>query len=162
LLGSDHSERERVAAAILGAMSTENVELIRAMIPPAEVDVAALFRDDRLFEATVKASEAVIDPEVESFANWQGGTRYTGVEGFRQLWLDWLEPWESYHVEVDEMIDAGDKVVCLIRDRGRRPEVDAEIEIRASSVWEIRDGKVVKVAFYTDRAAAFEAAGLEL
>jgi ketosteroid isomerase-like protein len=142
-------------------MSKENVELLRAMIPPAEVDVAVLFRDDQLFEQMVAAFEAVIDPQVESLANWTGGTRYAGVDGFRQLWLDWLEPWESYHVEVDEMIDAGDMVVCLIRDRGRRSDVDAEVEIRASSVWEIRDGRIVKVAFYTDRAAALEAAGLD-
>jgi ketosteroid isomerase-like protein len=142
-------------------MSRDNVELIRAMIPPAEVDFAVLFRDDRLFEEMANAFETVIDPDVESVANWTGGSRYAGVEGFRQLWLDWLEPWESYHVQVDEVIDAGDKVVCLIHDRGRRPDVDAEVEIRASSVWEIRDGRIVKVAFYTDRAAAFEAAGLE-
>ena len=142
-------------------MSKENVELLRAMIPPPEVDVAALFRDDELFEQLTNAFEAVIDPQVEAFANWTGGTRYVGVEGFRQLWLDWLEPWESYHIEVDEMIDAGDKVLCLIRDRGRRPDVDAEVEIIASSVWEIRDGRVVKVGFYTDRGDAFEAAGVK-
>jgi ketosteroid isomerase-like protein len=127
-------------------MSRENVELIRAMIPPPEVDFAALFRDDELFEQTVKALEQFIDPEVESLANWMGGTRYVGVEGFRRLWLDWLEPWTTYYTEVEELIDAGDRVLVLIRDHGRRSDLDAEVELTASSVWELRDGKIVRVA----------------
>jgi ketosteroid isomerase-like protein len=142
-------------------MSRENVELIRALIPPPESDLAALFRDDELFEQTASALEAFIDPEVESLANWMGGTRYVGVEGFRSLWLDWLEPWTSYHTAVEELIDAGDQVLALIRDHGQRADTDAEIELTASSVWEIRGGKIVRVAFYTDRDDAFEAAGVK-
>jgi ketosteroid isomerase-like protein len=146
---------------ILSAMSRENVELIRALIPPPETDLAALFRDDELFEQTAGALEAIIDPEVEALANWMGGTRYVGVEGFRRLWLDWLEPWTSYYTEIDELIDAGDRVLALIRDHGQRADTDAEIELTASSVWEISDGKIVRVAFYTDRDDAYAAAGLE-
>jgi ketosteroid isomerase-like protein len=142
-------------------MSRENVELIRGLIPPPETDLAALFRDDELFGLTASALEAFIDPEVESVANWMGGTKYVGVEGFRRLWLDWLEPWTSYYTQVDELIDAGDRVLALIRDHGQRADTDAEIELTASSVWEIRDGKIVRVAFYTDRDDAFEAAGME-
>ena len=142
-------------------MSKENVELIRALIPPPETDMAALLRDDELFEQTAGALETIIDPEVESLANWMGGTRYVGVEGFRQLWLDWLEPWTSYHTEVEELIDAGDRVLALIRDHGQRTDTDAEVELTASSVWEVRDGRIVRVAFYTDRDDAFAAAGVE-
>ena len=141
-------------------MSKENVELIRALIPPPEIDLAALIRDDQAFGDLVGALEAVIDPEVESLANWMGGTRYAGVEGFRKLWLDWLEPWTSYHAHPEELVDAGDRVVVLTRDRARRQDTDAEIELTASSVWEVRDGRVVRVAFYTDREDAFDAAGV--
>jgi hypothetical protein len=28
---------------------------------------------------------------------WRGaGTTYSGIDGFREMWLDWLEPWASY------------------------------------------------------------------
>jgi ketosteroid isomerase-like protein len=144
-----------------GSMSKENVELIRTLIPPPETDLVTLIGDDQLFQAAAAALESVIDPEIESLANWMGGTRYVGVEGFRKLWLDWLEPWASYHQEVEELIDAGDRVLVLARDRGQRPDVNAEIEIIASSVWEVREGRVVRVAFYTDRDDAFDAAGVE-
>jgi hypothetical protein len=141
-------------------MSKENVELVRALIPPPETDLAPLFRDDELFWQTAGALEGVIDPEVESLANWMGGTRYVGVEGFRRLWLDWLEPWTSYHTQIEELIDAGDRVLALIRDHGERADTDAEIELTASSVWEIRERMIVRVAFYTDREDAFAAAGV--
>jgi hypothetical protein len=75
------------------------------------------------------------------------------------MWLDWLEPWATYYVRVDEMIDAGDRVVALIRDRARRHDVDAEVEISAGSVWTIRNQRVVKVEFRT-REGALDAAGL--
>src|ERR671922_1483963 len=100
-------------------MSQENVEIVRGLIPPPDADVAALLRDDSLFEQTSTALEPLIDPAVESVAIWQGGgaTTHVGIDGFRKLWLDWLEPWVTYHVGVDDVIDAGARIVVLIRDR---------------------------------------------
>jgi hypothetical protein len=141
-------------------MSRENVELIRALIPSPDTDLASLFRDDRLFGQAAAALGSVIDSEVRSVAAWQGGATYVGVEGFRQLWLDWLEPWAAYHSQIEELIDAGDRVVALVRDRGRRADVDAEVELISGSAWDIRDGKIAGVVFYGDRSEALEAAGL--
>jgi ketosteroid isomerase-like protein len=141
-------------------MSKENVELVRAVIPPADADIAALVRDDSLFEARIGALAPLLDPDFESVAAWQGGKTYTGLEGLRKLWLDWVEPWASYHVQVDELIDAGDRVVALVRDRGRRHDTEAEAEVITGSVWEIRDGRLVRVEFSRDRKEALEAAGL--
>jgi limonene-1,2-epoxide hydrolase len=141
-------------------MSQENVELVRGLIPPPDVDIASLLRDETLFEETRAALEPLVDSGVESVAVWQGGATYTGIEGFRAMWLDWLEPWATYHVSVDELIDAGDRVVVLIRDRGRRDDTDAEVEIIAGSVWQVRDGRIVRVEFCGNRDEALEAAGL--
>jgi ketosteroid isomerase-like protein len=84
-----------------------------------------------------------------------------GIDGFRQLWLDWLEPWVEYHTHLDELIDAGDRVVALIRDRGRRHDSDVEVELRAGSVWELRDGRIVGVEFFARQEDARAAAGLD-
>ncbi len=141
-------------------MSQENVDLIRALIPPPDVDLALLFRDDILFQQASAALEPVIDPDIESVAAFRGDATYNGVEGFRKLWLDWLEPWASYHTRVDDLIDAGDRVAVLIRDRARRHDTDFEVEVMSGSVWEIRQGRIIRVQFYRDRAATLEAAGL--
>jgi hypothetical protein len=142
------------------AMSRENVEIVRTLIPPPEVDVASLIRDESLFEQARAGFEPFVDPDVEAVAMWLPDTRtYAGIEGFRRMWLDWLEPWATYYVRVEKLIDAGDRIVALIRDRARRHDVDAEVEISAGSVWTIRDQRVVKVEFRT-REDALEAAGL--
>jgi hypothetical protein len=91
-------------------MSKENVELVRAVIPPADADIAALVRDDSLFEATIEALAPLLDPGFESVAVWQGGQTYTGVEGLRKLWLDWPELGATYcdpQVEFHSMFAAG-------------------------------------------------------
>ena len=100
-------------------MSQENVDVIRALIPPPDVDLALLFRDDILFQQASAALGPLIDPGIESVAAFRGDATYAGIEGFRKMWLDWLEPWATYHSRVDDLIDAGDRVAVLIRDRAR-------------------------------------------
>jgi hypothetical protein len=143
-------------------MSQENVEIVRALIPSPHIDIAALLRDDSLFDQARTALEPLVDPGAESVAIWQGGaaTTHVGIEGFRKLWLDWLQPWSSYHVRVDEVIDAGDRIVVLIRDRARPHDAEVEVELISGSVWEVRDGKIVRVEFCGSREEALEAAGL--
>jgi ketosteroid isomerase-like protein len=79
----------------------------------------------------------------------------------RNAWLDWLEPWETYRAEIETLVDAGDKVLVLSRDFGRRTGMASEVELLASAVWTVRDERVARAEFFTDRAAAYAAAGLE-
>jgi hypothetical protein len=143
-------------------MSQENVEVVRSLLPPSDLDLAALFRDQGRFEQLVRALEPFIDPQVEAVAVWQGGSAntYVGIDGFKDMWLDWLEPWSTYHTRVEDLIDAGDRVVVLVRDRARRHDTDAEVELMAGSVWEVRDGKIVRVEFCGNQKEALEVAGL--
>jgi hypothetical protein len=143
-------------------MPKETVDVVRALLPPPDLDLAALFREENRFQRLVGALEPLIDPEVEAVAVWQGGSAntYVGIEGFKDMWLDWLQPWSTYHTQVEDLIDAGDRVVVLVRDRARRHDSDAEVELMAGSVWEIRDGRIVRVEFCGNREQALEAAGL--
>jgi len=141
-------------------MSQENVEIVRALIPPPDADLAPILREDSLFEATSEALGFVLHSELESVAVWQGGTAYAGVQGFREMWLDWLQPYVAYYTQVDEIIDAGDRVVVLVRDRARLSDTDYEVDLMAGSVWELREGRIVRVQFCANREQALEAAGL--
>ena len=136
----------------------EMADLIVSLLPPPEVDLARLVRDDEAFAATVAAARDRLDPELESAAIWLGGGRsYRGLDGFRRMWLDWLEPWATYHVQLEATLEEGDQVAVLIRDRGRYPGSDAEVELRAGSVWTVSAGKIIRVELYANREDLFEA-----
>lgn len=139
-----------------------NADLLRALLPDPGTDVAQLFRDDAWFASTAEALAGLFDPAVESVPAWRGaGTTYSGIEGFREMWIDWLEPWAGYHVQVDEMIDVGDSVVVLVRDRARRHGIEVEVELISGSLWTFADGKIVRVQFYANREELREAVGLQ-
>jgi ketosteroid isomerase-like protein len=142
-------------------MAQGNVDVVRPLLPDPDTDVVSIFRDDSLFEAAAAALTGLFDSDFVAVAVWRGaGTTYTGVDGFREMWLDWLEPWAVYRVQVEEVIDSGDRVVVLVRDRARRADMDAEVELISGSVWTIRDGRVSRVEFYGTRPEALEAVGL--
>jgi ketosteroid isomerase-like protein len=130
-------------------------------MPGPETDVAQLFRDESLFAPVAAAVGSLFDPDVESVPAWRGAdTTYAGIDGFREMWIDWLEPWVTYRVQVDEMIEVGDRVVVLVRDRGRRRGMDVDVELISGSVWTFRAGRIVRVEFYANREELREATGL--
>ena len=142
-------------------MSPSNVDILEAMLPGPGTDVAALFRDETLFASNAEAFDSLFHPEVESVPAWQGpnAPTYTGVEGFREMWLDWLEPWVSYSVQVDEMLEMEDSVVVLVRDRARRAGTGVDVDLISGSVWTFRDGRIARVEFYANREELREATG---
>jgi hypothetical protein len=104
-------------------MSQENVALVRGLLPSRDTDLVALFRDDATAIPLTEAVAPLFDEDFEAVVqDWAPGqqVRYAGLEGLRAAWLDWLDPWESYRTEVEGVIDAGDEVVVLVRDYGRR------------------------------------------
>jgi ketosteroid isomerase-like protein len=142
-------------------VSRENVELIKALYPQPGSDIAALFRDEHTFEGMLEALRPFVADDFESVMVFHGQIRtYAGLEGLRKNWLDWLEPWATYRTSIDELIDAGERVVLLLRDHGRREGMDAEVEIIAASIATVREGKLARWEDYADRAKALEAAGV--
>ena len=145
-------------------MSQENVEIVRKLQPDSDADLVEVFKaiadDAELEAATAAAAPAFADDFVCVFHSLSEEPR-TGVQGLRDSWLDWLAPWESYRAEIVELRDAGDAVLVLSNDFGRRPGMDKEVEMHGSAVWTVREGKVARAEFFpTDRASALEAAGL--
>ncbi len=142
-------------------MSPENVQLIEALYPSPATDIAALFRDEDSFARLQEGLSPFMSDDFESVMIFLGETRtYRGLEGFRQNWLDWLAPWASYRTAIDELIDVGDRVLLLLRDRARLEGTEAEVELVGASICTIRDGRIARWEDYADRAKALQAAGL--
>ncbi|HEY7266581.1 MAG TPA: nuclear transport factor 2 family protein [Solirubrobacterales bacterium] len=142
-------------------MSRENVELVRRLQPPPDMDLVALFRDEEGASRLLGALGPYVHEDFVAGGSRLEESEHVGLPGLRAGWADWLEPWESYRVEIEEVIDAGEEaVIVLTRDYGRRAGMEAEVPILGAAVWIVRDGKVARATFYTDRNQAFAATGL--
>ena len=144
-------------------MSRENVELVKRLHPGASADLVALSRDAVAWAALTRNLEAFFEPdfELEIVGGFEGITIYTGLSGVREFWLDWLAPWESYHDELEEALDLGDKILLLGRHRGTREKAGPEVTAAFAGLYTLRDGRVSRVQYFTDQTEGLQAVGLE-
>jgi ketosteroid isomerase-like protein len=144
-------------------MSRENVELVKS-IQPTNVDLVELFPEDEV--ASQAALSAFPDVFMEDFAvqfiaaSGMREPERRGVDGLITAWRDWLAPWASYRIEVEQFIDAGDRVVVLVCIQGRTVRGGVTVEHSPAAIWSIREGKVAGLRFYLEREDALEAVGL--
>jgi len=143
-------------------MSASNVELVVNVHPAPDVDMAELFRSDDMWSALADAVAPFFNPNFECVPPGVPGTErtYTGLDGLRAAWLGWMEPWLTYRTEIKQALDAGDRVLVLVHDYGRREGVSEEVRVDGSGVWTVSDGKIARAEFFAHRSEAFKAAGL--
>ena len=75
---------------------------------------------------------------------------------------DWFGafPFEEWEVELDELVDHGDQVVAVHRQRGLGASSGVAAELEQGIIFTLRDGEVVRAEIYGDPEKALEAAGL--
>jgi ketosteroid isomerase-like protein len=132
-------------------MSQENVEIVRQVVD------AANRRDADAFVATLSP-----DVEWEDNLFWTEGPRtYRGRAGVREWLNQVLEPWESLHMEAEEITDTSDgRILVGFGLTARGKESGAETQLRFWTVSWIADGKITRRQQFQGRAEALEAAGL--
>ena len=87
---------------------------------------------------------------------------YRGRQEVMGWWRDEiLTNWESFQVLPEEFERAGDKLLVTGRWNARGKESGVELDVSASWVVEVRDGKIAYWQTYTDHAQARRDAGLE-
>ena len=136
--------------------------IIRVVTTRGENENVRLLR--RMYEAwNARDREAVfelVDSEVE-YVNPENavepGTR-RGHEGLRAV-MDNLETsFDRQGVRIDEMLDLGDRILCHVVFRARGRDSGADVEIPEQHLWTFRDGKILRLQWFHDRAAAERAA----
>ena len=131
-------------------MSQENVEIVRRFADCWER------RDwDGMAE--------LADPKVEAHGTVGGveeGRVRRGVSEIRRDYESVEETWDEHRIEIEKLVDAGDRVVILQREYQRGRSSGAEVVIDAAVIVDLRNGRIVRVQGYMDRAEALEAAGL--
>ena len=84
-----------------------------------------------------------------------------GPDAVRAYYERWDSSWEEQEVTDEEFIDAGDRVFVSALFRGRGRGSGATVEAYFYGVYALRNGKIVRMDEYTERAEALEAAGLK-
>jgi ketosteroid isomerase-like protein len=137
-------------------MSLENVEMVRRA---DDAFLAGLERGD--FTGGFATGLMAEDHELIVAAEFPGRRSYRGREGLVEFVQRWAEDFERWSMQRTELIDAGNgRVFACHRQSaiGKGSGVPTEVEF--FSVFELENGKVVRIRHYLDRDEALEAAGL--
>ena len=137
-------------------MSEENLEIVRRSF---EVFQAGLARGDpgAGFDSGLVAPDAewTVPPRTAGF-----GRVYRGREGFLEFMTTWTEDFD-WSIELERVIDAGnDRVVAICHQRATGKSSGVPVELHMGLVYELRDGRIIRMRSFLDPKEALEAAGL--
>jgi hypothetical protein len=121
-----------------------------------QADLKSIFTDDAAWPQVEQALSDLVDPgcRFRWLALGEAGVEEQGYDGFRDGWLDWLEPWSEYRSRIEDYMDLEDgRVLVLARQTGRSAD-GTEIDMHAAAICEIRDGRLVSVDFHANREDA--------
>ena len=131
-------------------MTEANVETLR-------LGYAALNRGD------VSGVLEMIAPDI-AWHSGQGtpeGEDGRGRESFRRFLDSWLDSFDDFRVEPEEIIDRGEHLVAVVRQSGRGRASGVEVAIRIAHVWTIAGDQAVGWHGYPNQETALQAIGAE-
>ena len=125
-----------------------NVELVRAIYDAFNRrDWDAAFRDQ--------------SPDGELILpSGPNSNRYQGRDAIQGYWEEMLSAFDALLAEPEQLLEAGDQVVAIVRTRAQPKGTSAEIETRNGHLWTVRDGKGVCMQLFPAPEDALEAAGV--
>src|SRR5262245_410638 len=130
-------------------MSQENVELVRKVYDLSDqLDPNLKFIDP----------EAVFDWSA-SRGPYSG--IYRGHAEIRKFWQAFLEAWDEWSVELQEVFEVNSETfLCTTFVHARGKGSGVLTEARGAQVWSVRDGKVTRATQFQSKAEALKAVGL--
>ena len=130
-------------------MSQENVDVVAAVL--------------REFKATRRPTRFAPDFvwDLSRFREWPEEAEYRGRDGFTEFFANWTEPYDEWDIDVEDLVDAGeDRVLAVVRQRGRLRGADSWVELRFGMVYTLAERLIRRVELFETPAQALEAVGL--
>ena len=137
-------------------MSQENVEIVRQGIDAFQDGLARGY-PGVIFDSGIVAPDAEWIPAPNT-----PGLRpvYRGREGFVEFMGTWTEDFE-WSIDLERVIDAGDdRVVAMFHQHATGKGSGATVELHMALLYELENGRVIRMRNFLDPAEALEAAGL--
>ncbi len=92
---------------------------------------------------------------------WPDQQVYLGAEGAMQFNAEWADAWDDWEIEVEEYIDAGERVVVILNQRGRAKATGIPVDMRFAQIWTLRDAQGIRMQMFASVEEALEAVGLQ-
>lgn len=131
-------------------MSQENVEVVKRLYEIWQREGFCVVRD-------------LMDPGIE-YVNpayaVEPGTR-RGYEGFARAVQSMNSIYPARRLSPVKFYDAGSKVAVRVRVVARGAGSDVEVDSERGYVFDLRDGKVIRYAWFNDPGEALEAVGIQ-
>jgi ketosteroid isomerase-like protein len=130
-------------------MSQENVEIVR-----------------RVFEATNRGDWNTVLAAYSPDTEWDDrdlrpeGAVHRGLDAMRAEMRAWFGTWLNYEQEIEQVLDAGENVVVIVRERGTGKGSGATMDQRVGVVITVRGGLIGRTRLYREPLEALEAVGL--
>jgi ketosteroid isomerase-like protein len=133
--------------------ANENVELVRrALLASSGGDPTA----------ALASFDAASEWDLTGVPGWPEKRVYRGLEEIRAFVQAWANSFETWRFDLEEVRDAGDgRVFATIHEWGVGAESGAHVDQYRYAVLDVRDGRIVRVDMFSDRADALHLAGLQ-
>jgi len=131
-------------------MSQETVEIVRAVYAAVE-------------SGDLATANSYIHPDIEfhTYINSPEAGVYLGKEAVLNYNATLFAQFESLRIEVEELVDAGDRVIAVTTQHAVPKGGNQEIDVHFAEVWTIRDGLLAERDSYPTKDEALEAVGVE-
>jgi ketosteroid isomerase-like protein len=130
-------------------VSRENVEALRRWIAAFnQRDIECMLG---FFDPDIEWRPSGVFPGLDSV--------YVGHDEFKRFWSEFVLPWESLALSIDEVRDCGEEVLMLGSFEGEGRD-GLQVRRRTASASKFRDRLFVRVRIYGDWDSALEAVGL--
>ena len=124
-------------------MSAANVETLRR-------GYEALNRGD------LSVVRELLDPDIEwnePAASLEGGT-HRGRDSFERFLRGWLESFDAFRIEPEQVVERGDDLVAVVHQTGTGRTSGLRVEARLAHVWTVANGTAVRWEAVPDIEAA--------
>jgi ketosteroid isomerase-like protein len=125
-----------------GNVDSENVEVVRKAIWAFE-------NDADVFES-MQSSEGVWFPFEDNHSPSYG------IEGAMRIRSHWLEAWDEYRSEIEDVVAEGENVVVSLHVIGRGKASRVPVDVRIHFQFKVRDGRIAYTYEHLHRDAALK------
>jgi ketosteroid isomerase-like protein len=112
-----------------------------------EADVDALKRGyAALNRGDLSVVLELLDPSIEWHEpgnSLEAGT-HRGRDSFERFFRGWLESFEDFRVEPEQVVERGNRLIAVVRQTGRGRASGVQVDARLAHVWTVEDGRAIR------------------